>query len=311
MKKLWPLFAMIFHSVCASAADNGLSTAPIKVSAGKLYEYVNFPTRLITPRNVYIWVPEGYTEQKKYDVVYMHDGQMLFDSTATWNHQEWRVDETASELMQSARIRDCIIVGIWNIPEKRFYDYFPQQVLNFMPTDEYKAFDAELHAAQFDADNYLRFIVEDLKPYVDTHFSTLTDRTHTFLMGSSMGALISLYGLCTHPDVFGGAACLSLHSVMITSKVLNDRNTAIAAPAFCRYLRKNLPPANSAKIYIDYGSKTLDARYGPYQEKIDEVLYQNGWRKPFWTTNFYPGMAHTEKDWAQRLFVPFMFLLEK
>jgi predicted alpha/beta superfamily hydrolase len=300
---------MLLQSMFTFAADDGFVVSDAKISDGQLLEYANFPTKYVAPRNVYVLLPDGYDANKKYDVVYMHDGQMLFDSKTTWNHQEWMVDETVGALLKADKIRPCIIVGIWNIPEKRFYDYFPQGTLKYMSKAEYKEFDAEMEAKNFDADGYLHFIVDELKPYIDSHFATNTSREHTFLMGSSMGALISLYGVCEYPDVFGGAACLSLHSVMITSKVQNLRNTAIAAPAFCRYLNAHLPKTNSAKIYIDYGDKTLDALYGPYQAQIDSVMYDKGWRKPYWTTNYYPGMAHTETDWAQRLFIPLMFLL--
>lgn len=303
-------FSLLF-SMCGWSAENNMRLSSANVAGGTLYEYPLFPSQLVAVRNVNVWLPDGYSKDKKYDVVYMHDGQMLFDSTTTWNHQEWQVDETVSTLIREGKIRDCIIVGVWNIPDLRFYDYFPQKTLKYMSGEEYQAFDRELDAKKFDADRYLKFLVTELKPYIDSHFSTNTGQEHTFLMGSSMGALISLYGICEYPEVFGGAACLSMHTLMVTSKVQNLRNTEIAFPAFCRYLKSNLPKPNSAKIYIDYGDKTLDSYYAPYQQKVDDIFYQAGWRTPSWTTNFYPGMSHSESDWARRLFVPLMFLLEK
>lgn len=145
-----------------------------------------------------------------------------------------------------------------------------------MSEAEFCEFDKELDASRMNADSYLKFIVNELKPYIDKNFSTNKGREHTFLMGSSMGGLISLYGLCEYPDVFGGAACLSMHTLMVTSKLMNIRNTEIAAPAFCRYLEEKLPEANRSKIYIDYGDKTLDSYYAPYQQKIDDVLRRKG-----------------------------------
>ena len=297
--------------LCVNAADDKMIIADARVSSGNLYEYKNFPTEFIQPRNVYVWVPADYSSKKKYDVVYMHDGQMLFDSETTWNHQEWKVDETVASLINEGMIRECIVVGVWNIAENRFYDYFPQKTLNYIPKAELRDFDKELDVSKMDADNYLKFLVKELKPYIDKNFSTYREHEHTFLMGSSMGGLISLYGLCEYPDVFGGAACLSMHTLMVTSELNDGRSTEVAAPAFCKYLEENLPEANRSKIYIDFGNKTLDAYYSPYQQKIDEVLRIKGWRVPYWTTNYYAGMAHTETDWAKRLFIPFMFLLEK
>lgn len=311
MKKLFIVLMLMAKVLCANAADEKIVLADANVSSGKLYEYKNFPTAFIHPRNVYVWLPADYSAQKKYDVVYMHDGQMLFDAETTWNHQEWKVDENVSALINEGKIRDCIVVGVWNIAENRFYDYFPQKTLNYMSEEELIEFDKELDASKLDADNYLKFLVKELKPYIDKNFSTNTCREHTFLMGSSMGGLISLYGLCEYPDVFGGVACLSMHTLMVTSKLMNSRNTEISASAFCKYLEKSLPEANMSKIYIDFGSKTLDAYYASYQKKIDDVLRIKGWNVPYWTTNYYAGMSHTETDWAKRLFIPLMFLLEK
>ncbi|MCH4156136.1 MAG: esterase family protein [Muribaculaceae bacterium] len=310
MKKLLSMLLLAIFAMGA-AGENRLKEANAKISEGKLLEYDNFPTKMITPRNVYVWTPSDYTEGKRYDVVYMHDGQMLFDSTTTWNHQEWKADENVGRMLKDGKINDCIIVGIWNIPENRFYDYFPQKTLRYMQTEVMEKAGKGFDLKRFDADNYLKFIVTELKPYIDGHFRTNAGKEHTFLMGSSMGGLISLYGLCEYPETFGGAACMSMHSVMISPEASNAENAEATCAGFCKYLKENLPKANSAKIYIDFGSKTLDAFYVKSQGQIDDVLREAGWTRPYWTTNYYPGMAHSEKDWAERLPIPFQFLIGK
>src|SRR5271165_2111346 len=78
-----------------------------KVASGRIQRLENFPSKLVTPRNVDVWLPEGYDTNKKYSVVYMHDGQMLFDSTQTWNKKEWGVDETFSGLLNEKKITRC------------------------------------------------------------------------------------------------------------------------------------------------------------------------------------------------------------
>lgn len=291
--------------------NDDLKFTEVKVSSGKLLLYDKFPSNLISQRKVYVWLPDDYSEKKKYDVVYMHDGQMLFDESITWNHQKWGVDATVSSLISSNKVNDCIIVGIWYITDKRMDDYFPQKILKYMHADEYTEFCKKFNPLDFHADNYLQFIVSELKPYIDSHFSTSINRENTFLMGASMGGLISLYGVCEYPDIFGGAGCLSLHTLIVTQKLSTEHITRIASQAFCRYLKENLPKTNSSRIYIDYGNKTLDSKYVSSQPKIDEILRDAGWKVPYWTTNFYPGMAHCENDWASRLFVPLMFLLGK
>ncbi|MFN5144530.1 MAG: alpha/beta hydrolase-fold protein, partial [Bacteroidota bacterium] len=77
---------------------------------GRVVRHENFPSAQVTPRHVDVWLPAAYDPQKKYAVLYMHDGQMLFDSTLTWNKQEWGVDETLSQLMREKKIKDCIVV---------------------------------------------------------------------------------------------------------------------------------------------------------------------------------------------------------
>ena len=96
-----------------------------KVSSGKIKRLESFKSKYVDVRNVDIWLPENYDENKKYPVIYMHDGQMLFDNSETWNKQEWQVDEVLSELIAKNEIWECIIVGIWNNSEYRYSEYFP------------------------------------------------------------------------------------------------------------------------------------------------------------------------------------------
>ena len=135
--------------------------------------------------------------------------------------------------------------------------------------------------AVYEADEYLRFLTSELKPFIDSHYSTLPDRQHTFVAGSSMGGLISLYALCEYPDVFGGAACMSTHLPMITSADY-DRAADISQTvfeAFLRYLSDNLPASSGSHLlYTDRGDSTLDALYPPYQDRLDSFLSARGWQ---------------------------------
>ena len=103
-----------------------IKAANLTVSSGKVVRIENFQSKFVAARNVDVWLPEGYSPAKKYNVVYMHDGQMLFDSTQTWNKKEWKVDEVFSKLISEKKIEDCIVVGIWNNGAERIAEYFPQ-----------------------------------------------------------------------------------------------------------------------------------------------------------------------------------------
>lgn len=97
------------------------------VSLGQLVEYPGFNSSIVTPRDVFVWLPSDYSPKEKYDVLYMHDGQMLFDANTTWNKQEWGIDEVVGKLLNEKKIKPCIVVGVANIPETRYADYFPQK----------------------------------------------------------------------------------------------------------------------------------------------------------------------------------------
>jgi enterochelin esterase-like enzyme len=284
-----------------------------KVACGTIKRLENFPSKFVDPRNVDIWLPEGYSPDKKYAVLYMHDGLSLFDSTLTWNKQEWGVDEIMCKLMSEQKIRDCIVVGIWNNGVKRHPEYFPQKPFYSLSQENQQ----KILAMGRDkgtpllgdgplSDNYLKFLVDELKPYIDTHFSTLRDQRNTFVAGSSMGGLISIYAICEYPDVFGGAACLSTH----WPGTYETTNTP-APPAFFSYLKKHLPSPGNHKIYFDHGTETLDAQYKPYQLQADSIMRASGYDSKNWITREYPGADHSERSWHKRLDVPLLFLLKK
>jgi enterochelin esterase-like enzyme len=292
------------------AATGSFAQTP-NVSGGKIVHYDNFKSEFVDARNVDVWLPNGYSPDKKYAVIYMHDGQMLFDSTLTWNHQSWSVDVTLTKLLKEKKIKECIVVAIWNIPEKRHAEYFPQKIIDSIPEPtRNKILTRQIKGLPL-ADKYLKFLVKELKPFIDSHYSTRKDAGNTFLIGSSMGGLISLYGLCEYPGVFGGAACLSINSPVMAVELMDQHTDADVARKFRNYLMRNLPEANTKLIYFDYGSNTLDAYYGPYQRAIDTVLVKKGYKYPFWTTRYFSGTDHSEKSWSKRFNIPVMFLLKK
>ncbi|MCS6822297.1 MAG: alpha/beta hydrolase-fold protein [Microscillaceae bacterium] len=283
-----------------------------QVSKGKIERIDSFPSQFVTPRNIDVWLPEGYSAKKKYAVLYMHDGQMLFDANTTWNKQEWGVDETMSQLLESGKIKNTIVVGIWNTGKLRRSEYFPQKAFDLL-TENQK--DTILNPpsgklffeANIQSDNYLKFLVQELKPYIDKKYATLKNKNNTFIAGSSMGGLISLYALCEYPDVFGGAACLSTHWI----GGFTDKNNPIPQ-AIMQYLEKKLPNPKNNKIYFDTGTATIDAFYPPYQKQVDEIMRKKGFQSNVnWITQVFEGEPHNENAWKKRLHIPLTFLLKK
>jgi predicted alpha/beta superfamily hydrolase len=266
---------------------------------GVVQRHSQFRSKFVEARNIDVWLPPGYDRypSKRFPVVYMHDGQNLFDPKTSYIGVDWGVDETMTRLIGEDKIREAIVVGIWNTP-KRFLEYMPQKAVSS---------DAQIHVQgvpdvrreQIISDNYLKFVVEELKQFIDSTYRTLTDRKNTFIMGSSMGGLISAYAMCEYPDVFGGAGCISTHWPAGDGIVID-------------YLKKHLPDPHSHKFYFDYGTETLDASYEPYQQKVDAVMKSAGYKEgKNCLTRKFVGAEHSERAWSKRVDVPLQFFLHK
>ena len=259
-------------------------------------------------RNVDIWFPEEYSSVQNYDVVYMHDGQMLFDSAATWNHQEWRVDEVSSSLIQDKKVQGFIVVGIWNDPVNRYAEFFPEAIYSDLDTSFSGFFKRNLWNEKLRADSYLQWIVDTLIPSVQKEVSCKEGMQHTFMMGSSMGAVISLYGMCEYPDVFGGVACLSFHGPMVNSNMLQENHLNKIMIPFVNYLKLKLPSQRDHFIYIDRGGKDLDSWYPPYHKVLLNYLSKK-YNNRHLVSKVFEESGHNEKDWSKRLSIPLGYLL--
>ncbi len=292
----------------AAAARSQPQPQPLpNVSAGRIERLAAFASKHVDARHVDVWLPEGYGSDgngKRYRVLYMHDGQMLFDASTTWNKQAWNVDAVLARLLREGRVPDTLVVGIWNNGPFRHSEYFPQKTLATLTPAVRQRFVAEYLQGRPQADSYLRFLVEELKPAIDRRFATLPGREHTALMGSSMGGVISVYGMSEHPQVFGGAAGLSVHWAGT-----REPNAEIPLAAF-NYLRDHLAPPDGHRLYMDHGDGGLDAWYGPYQAFVDEIARDRGYTAANLKSLRFPGTGHNEADWSVRLEIPLQFLLQ-
>ncbi len=242
----------------------------------------------------------------------MHDGQNLFDPDTGFGGMEWNVDSTLERLIRERKVRPTIVVAIWNTP-KRLREYVPAKAFDHLPAacmDRVRG----LYGGPPLSDGYLRFIVHELRPTIARRFRVHTDRSNTAIMGSSMGALISLYELCAYPAVFGGAGVVSTHWPLFVraegAKALTDEEYETVSSTFERYLAPALPDPRTHKLYFDHGSETLDSIYARYQQRIDAVVSSRGYRQGVnWLSRSFPGHAHNELSWASRVEIPLRFLL--
>lgn len=267
---------------------------------GRLERHEQFASRHVDPRNVDVWLPPGYArdDPRRFPVIYMHDGQNLFDPALSYTGIDWGIDETMTRLIREGVIREAIVVGVWNTP-KRVAEYMPQKAVTGTMLSLDAAGANTLAREQLASDAYLRFLVEELKPFVDSKYRTLTDRDNTFIMGSSMGGLISAYAVIEYPNVFGGAGGVSTHWPVGDGIVVD-------------YLARHLSPPSGHKFYFDFGTATLDSGYEPYQRRVDALLRRSGYREGVdWITRKYEGAEHNEAAWRARMAVPLTFFLRK
>ena len=258
----------------------------------------------IPPRHVDVWCPPGYGESdRRYPVLYMHDGQNLFDGAASYGGVDWGIDEAINRLIQADKtgaFTGAIVVGLWN-SANRWRDYMPAKPLELLKAHnantEYFKNSKSVTAL---SDDYLKFIVHEIKPFIDRTYRTLPDRANTAVMGSSMGALISLYAMTEYPAVFGGAGCVSIHWPAGDNTILVD------------YFGQAIPKAGHHRLYFDYGTEGLDARYEPYQNRMDDALRVVGYRQAVdCLTRKFEGAEHNEASWRSRVEIPLRFLLMK
>ncbi len=227
----------------SSWADHGKSVPGRITMIPGIIVHNQFPSKyLAMKRNVVVLLPPDYesAEERRYPVLYMQDGQNLFNEATSFNGIEWKMDETAHRLMQANQVSPAIIVGVFNT-ELRNSEYTPPG----MSTNDAKHPDSK-------ADAYGKFLVEELKPFVDARYRTMKEREHTAIGGSAMGGLVSIYVAETHPDVFGAVAVCSpwLRSPDGQKKLLPE-------------LMNEAKFVRGTRWYIDMGTKGNGAGYPP------------------------------------------------
>ncbi|NPU89287.1 MAG: esterase [Fervidobacterium sp.] len=224
-------------------------------------------------RDIIIYLPPDYeTSNERYPVLYMHDGQNIFDASTSFSGVEWGADETAEDLIKKGLIRPIIIVGIYNTGAERMNEYSPWVDSNY---------------GGGKGDSYAKFIVNTLKPYIDENFRTLSDRENTAIMGSSMGGLISLYIGFEYNDVFSKVGAMS-PSVWFANRRLIDYIKSAEAKAF-------------TMIYVDMGTaegSNPEAHLNDARELYKVLITKENLDVMYVEDR---GAPHSESAWARRL----------
>ena len=229
-------------------------------------------------RHVTVWIPSSYSQNttKRYPVLYMHDGQNLFDPSTSSYGVDWDVDRTMTRIAETSGL-EAIVVGIES------------------------ASDSEEREEEYDVackgKLYADFLIKNLKPLIDSHFRTLPGRETTFTAGASMGATISVDLVWLHPEVFSKALAFSLPVSVHNNSVIEMVNSTAK-------------PSLPISLYVDHGGWGEDRDYKQGVVDFIETLRAHGLTSPqVWYAQF-PYHDHTEADWARRLEQPLRWLLK-
>ncbi len=253
------------------------------MSSGQLRKHENFRSRFLrNQRDLIVYTPPGYGGQpaRRFPVLYLQDGQNLFDGATSFiPGQDWHVGQTADACIQSDAVAPLIIVGMYNT-KARIREYTPTHV-------------PKLGGGR--ADRYAKFLIEEVKPFIEREYRTLSGSQHTGIGGSSLGGLVSLYLGLKHSRIFGRIAALS-PSVWWNQHVIH--RFAKAATVEPR-----------PRIWLDIGTRE-GSRIVQEVEKFRDVLLEKGWQlERDLHYERVEGAEHNEAAWAQRVrpFLQFLY----
>lgn len=294
MKKKFILLFTFLSSILVFAENPNLSTMRFgklditEISSEKFYNGKK--------RTVRIWTPDSYSKNdKKYDVLYMHDGGNLFDTQTSFMGEEWRIDETFNRF-ENENKKSLIVVGI-DCSENRANEYSPEWKITKNSTSKTTL----EFVTKPEGSEYVDFIIDSVKPYIDSNYRTNPEKNSTFIGGASMGGIISLFAALEHPKIFSSAIVFSpalhIYKKGTVEKFIKN---------FCKThpdLEKSAP-----KLYIYCGGfrKSSDEKGAPWDEeeiypfaeKIYKTCRKNNWPKDKIKAVSNKWRTHSEGAWA-------------
>lgn len=260
---------------------------PFKISrAGTIRRHPAFASKHLAPRDVQVYLPPGYDREprRRYPVLYLHDGQNLFD--AGEQGMEWQADETAEALISSGRIEPVILVAVHNT-EARTDEYTPRQV-------ERKLADGTVRTAGGKAPLYARFLTEELKPFIDRTYRTRRGAADTAVGGASFGGLVSLWLALEQPKTFGAALAVSPAAIWDDDALVHQVEALRAKPKL--------------RVWVDLGTAEGDD-YVASVHRLRDALQKKGWKSGAdFSYVEQEGGGHDEISWASRFEGMLVFL---
>jgi len=305
MKQLFILIALL---CCATNVLAQQQPVPIRTERIPIFNsdtlirhhfpaFEGLPARLVD-----VWLPKKAMASAPMALLLAQDGQNIFDPSTAYGGQSWELHVAVRRLLYSQQIRPCVVVGIWNTPN-RFNEYLPSPAIVGLDTAAFAILKAERTAAP-QSDAYAAWIDQVLMPFLTANYPISQAADDRFLIGASMGGLISSYLLAKLPSQFGGAMCLSTHWPLS----LKRNELAFSAP-YRSWLLKQMPGLQHKRLYMDHGDLTLDSFYAIHQQAFDAAWNSKTAFPANYRSLSFEQAAHNEVSWRERLHLPLLFML--
>lgn len=305
MKQLFFLFAALCCSSVLLAQQSlaPTSTERFPIFKGDTLIRHHFPAFGELPgRWVDVWLPKMEAAQGPLALVLAQDGQNIFDPSTAYGGESWELHLAVQKLIDSQQIRPCMVVGIWNT-SNRFNEYLPSPAVVGLDTAAFAILKAERMAAP-QSDAYVAWIDQVLMPFLTANYPISQAADDRFLIGSSMGGLISSYLLAKLPNQFGGAMCVSTHWPLS----LKRNELAFSAP-YRSWLLAQMPVLQHKRLYMDHGDLTLDSFYAIHQQAFDAAWKSQTAFPANYRSMAFEQAAHNEASWRARVHLPIKFML--
>lgn len=277
---------------------------------GRLFVTDAAPCGALARREVFVWRPDG-ADDRPLPVLYVQDGQTLFDARRVAFGVAWEIDASLSRLIDAGRIPAVMVAGVAS-SAARFLEYAPTLILERAERSAREAVATAWGGAPQSA-AYADLVVHGIKPFIDVAFPTQSGPDTTFIAGASMGGVAAIEILARHPQVFAGAAALSAHLSLLPvdeTERLPDGFARDVAAAVGAFARAEFPAAGRHRLWLDRSEKEIDRFYAPSHDALVEALTGLGYRRDQdLAVQVFPGVGHNEAAWRARLDLALDFLL--
>ena len=294
-----PISPLVLGLILASC---NVDLLPTPAESSQTIELQDIAADELPAQNVTIWLPPEYSAdaERRFPVLYMWDGQNLFDPAHTQYNKAWMVQDVLGGMVARGEAEPHIVVGIWSPPGKdRYRSYVPQFAENAKGAVGKSI--SDMAGGPIASQRQLDWVADTLIPQVERDYRVRTGADNRTIVGASMGGVMSCYAIIERSEIFGRSGCVSAHLALADPQLAQEHEEQIGW-LWDSYLDAHLGKPRGRRIWMDHGTEMLDSYYGPWQRMVAEDLARLGWREgEDFAARVYDGAEHDEVFWHQRM----------